>query len=140
MTLYYDTISKFFSLQDHNGHVEFLGPTKHSMLVLQEAGLTEGQAREAVLRAIFNRGAATDLEHVKKTAHTQEAVSNNKLPPEISGYYHDRYHRILDSQLDTKNGTATVTYEKIEGDKRYKDTWKINPKLGWVVYFTDKLS
>jgi len=67
MYLYYDRISKMFSLQAEE-EVLFLGPITHAQLKLKEYGCTASQAREAVLRAVFNMGDAVDLDNVKRMA------------------------------------------------------------------------
>ena len=67
MYLYYDRISKMFSLQAEE-EVLFLGPITHAQLRLKEYGCTASQAREAVLRAVFNMGDAVDLDNVKRMA------------------------------------------------------------------------
>lgn len=67
MYLYYDRISKMFSL-DTGDEVLFLGPTTHSMAKLRELGFSASQAREAVLRAIFNMGDAVDMDNVQRMA------------------------------------------------------------------------
>ena len=68
MYLYYDTISKVYSLKTDEG-VKFLGPFVHTMLVLREEhGLTESQAREAATQAMFNRGQAVHIEDIKRIA------------------------------------------------------------------------
>lgn len=67
MYLYYDRLSKMFSLQAED-EVIFLGPITHAQLKLKEYGCTTSQAREAVLRAMFNMGDAVDLDNVKRMA------------------------------------------------------------------------
>ena len=68
MQLYYDRLSKMYSL-DTGEDVEFLGPITHAMIRLKDlASITMSQAREAVLRAFFNMGEAVCLENVKKMA------------------------------------------------------------------------
>ena len=67
MYLYYDRISKMFSLQAED-EVIFLGPIVHAQLKLKEYGCTASQAREATLRAVFNMGDAVDLDNVKRMA------------------------------------------------------------------------
>lgn len=67
MFLYYDRISKMFSLQAED-EVIFLGPITHAQLKLKEYGCTASQAREAVLRAVFNMGDGVDLDNVKRMA------------------------------------------------------------------------
>jgi len=56
-----------FSLQAED-EVIFLGPITHAQLKLKEYGYTASQAREAVLRAVFNTGDAVDLDNVKRMA------------------------------------------------------------------------
>lgn len=67
MQLFYDRISKMFSLQTSTG-VEFLGPITHAQLLLQEHGYTPHQAREAVLRAFFNLGDSVDMNNIQRMA------------------------------------------------------------------------
>ena len=67
MYLFYDRLSKMFSLQTEE-EVLFLGPITHAQLKLKEYGCTASQAREAVLRAVFNMGDAVELDNVKRTA------------------------------------------------------------------------
>jgi len=61
MYLYYDRVSKMFTLDAGDDGVIFLGPMTQSMVMLRHYNLTESQAREAVLQAVFNMGAAVDL-------------------------------------------------------------------------------
>jgi hypothetical protein len=68
MYLFYDTISRMFSIRKRDNTVEFLGPPKHTMLVLQSYGYTEGQARDAVTRGIMGNGNAVPLDDVVKMA------------------------------------------------------------------------
>ncbi|MFA5132585.1 MAG: hypothetical protein WC444_04685 [Candidatus Paceibacterota bacterium] len=63
MKLYYDVISKMYSLETEQGP-EFLGPFAHTLLKLKQAGLTEDQSREAVLKAMFGYGRAICLDAV----------------------------------------------------------------------------
>lgn len=67
MKLYYDRLSRMFSL-DMVDSVAFLGGMTHALLKLKEFGLTDSQAREATLQAVFNMGDAVDLEIIKKIA------------------------------------------------------------------------
>jgi hypothetical protein len=70
MYLYYDRVSKMYTLDDGDD-VVFLGPITHSLQVLQHKyELTESQATEAVLRAFGNLGAAVDIDNVKRMAST----------------------------------------------------------------------
>jgi hypothetical protein len=68
MKLFYDRLVKMFTLlQDEV--VIFLGPMTHSLLRLEhEFGLTNSQAREAVLRAMFNMGDSVCIDNVKRMA------------------------------------------------------------------------
>lgn len=68
MKLYYDPISKMYSATTCEGVVEFLGTATHTMLKLQDAehGLSEEQAREALVNATLKNGQAVDIEVVKK--------------------------------------------------------------------------
>lgn len=69
MDLYYDRVSKQFTLDAGDDGVTFLGPITNAVVLLRSSyGLTESQAREAVLQAVFNMGAAVDLRIVKKIA------------------------------------------------------------------------
>ena len=76
MFLYYDRISKMFSLQAED-EVVFLGPIVHAQLKLKEYGCTASQAREATLRAIFNMGDAVDLDNVKRMARLIQKNETN---------------------------------------------------------------
>jgi hypothetical protein len=68
MNLYYDRVSAMFSL-DTGEDVIFLGPTTHAMLALKrKLNLTDSQARQAVIQAVFNMGDAVNLDIVKKMA------------------------------------------------------------------------
>jgi hypothetical protein len=70
MYLYYDRVSKIYSL-DTGEDAVFLGPITHALLVLQrEYNLTQSQANEAVLRAFGNGGAPVDIDNVKRMACT----------------------------------------------------------------------
>lgn len=69
MNLYYDRVSKMYSLDCEDGSVEFLGPATHAMVVLKSKyDLTDSQAREAVLQAVFNMGDAVNISTIKKIA------------------------------------------------------------------------
>jgi hypothetical protein len=69
MYLYYDRVSKMFSLHVPGQGVVFLGPISNAQLHLREnLKLTPSQAREAVLMAVFNMGDAVDLGVIKKIA------------------------------------------------------------------------
>jgi hypothetical protein len=68
MKLYYDRLSKMFSLLKDK-EVIFLGPMTHSLLRLQhEFDLTNSQAREALLRAFSNMGDYVCIDNVKRMA------------------------------------------------------------------------
>jgi len=68
MNLYYDRISKMFTLEVDDG-ADFLGPMTHALVKLRkDYDLTPSQAREALLRAVFNNGDAVPVEDVKKMA------------------------------------------------------------------------
>ena len=68
MQLYCDRISGMYTLDTGEG-VEFLGGITHALVVLQRNyDLTASQAREAVLRAMFNGGEAVPINDVKKMA------------------------------------------------------------------------
>lgn len=77
MFLYYDRLSNMCTLVA-GGEVDFLGPPKHALLLLQNHGLTDSQAREAVLQAVFNMGDAVDLSTIRKIAKDQK-FSRNKF-------------------------------------------------------------
>jgi len=69
MQLYYDRFSRMYSLDLGDGSVEFLGPLGHAMVVLRSKyNLTDSQAREATLQALFNLGDAVNIETIKKIA------------------------------------------------------------------------
>jgi len=69
MNLYYDRVSKMYSLDVGDGSVEFLGPITNAMLLLKaKYNLTDSQAREAVLQAVFNMGDAVNLTTIQKIA------------------------------------------------------------------------
>jgi len=65
MYVYYDRLNNMISLQSDD-EVIFLGPLTHAQLKLREYGCTPAQARDAVLRAFFNTGAAVDIDNVKR--------------------------------------------------------------------------
>lgn len=67
MKLYYDRLSRMFSL-DMLDSVAFLGGITHALLKLKEFGLTDSQAREATLQAVFNMGGPVDIDMIKKIA------------------------------------------------------------------------
>ena len=75
MFLYYDRVSKVFTLdKGENESPEFLGPITNALLFLRRKyGLTESQAREATLQAVFNMGDAVNLETIKKIACVESA-------------------------------------------------------------------
>jgi len=64
MKLYYDEMAKTFSLQTDGG-VEFLGPQKHTMLKLQELGLSIHQSQAATIQAVMNSGIPVCLSTIK---------------------------------------------------------------------------
>lgn len=68
MYLYYDRISKMYSLDAGDDGVVFLGPITQTLLSLKSYGLTDSQAREATLQAMFNMGTAVDLLTIRKIA------------------------------------------------------------------------
>lgn len=68
MFLYFDNITGNFTLKLPGGKPEFLGAWDYASMRLQEHGLTEIQAREAMLQAFFGRGLAVSLENTKKMA------------------------------------------------------------------------
>jgi hypothetical protein len=68
MNLYHDRISGSFTLETED-EVLFLGPMTFALKKLKkDYGLTDSQAREAVLRAYALRGDAVDLDIVKRMA------------------------------------------------------------------------
>lgn len=68
MYLYYDRVSKMFTLDAGDDGVVFLGPITNALVMLRSYGLTDSQAREAVLQAFMNMGAAVDLATIRKIA------------------------------------------------------------------------
>lgn len=71
MQLYYDRVSKMFTLhtEDEDEPVVFLGPITNALVNLKHSyDLTDSQAREAVLQAVFNMGDSVDLDNIKKIA------------------------------------------------------------------------
>ena len=68
MYLYYDRVSKMFTLDAGDDGVVFLGPITNAMVMLRSYGLTDSQAREAALQAVFNMGAAVDLATIRRIA------------------------------------------------------------------------
>jgi len=68
MYLYYDRVSKMFTLDAGDDNIVFLGPMTHALVLLRSYGLTESQAREAALQAMFNMGAAVDLAIIQRIA------------------------------------------------------------------------
>lgn len=68
--LYFDKLSNMYVLDTQDEEAEaqvlFLGPMTTAMLKLKEIGLNAAQAREAVLRAFFNSGAAINLDDVQR--------------------------------------------------------------------------
>lgn len=73
MYLYYDRIHKVFTLETEE-EVEFLGPDTHALVKLRHKGLTNSQAREAMLQAIFNMGCPVDLDAIRKVASDSESA------------------------------------------------------------------
>lgn len=76
MHLYYDRVSKMFTLDtgDEESPVVFLGPITNALVNLRKKfKLTDSQAREAVLQAVFNMGDSVDLDTIKKIANEQSA-------------------------------------------------------------------
>jgi len=67
MFLYYDRVSKMFTL-DKGDDVTFLGPITNALVNLKSEGLSDSQAREAVLQAVFNMGDAVNIDDIKKIA------------------------------------------------------------------------
>lgn len=68
MYLYWDRIGQTMTLNTED-QVIFLGPPKHAQVRLEkEYGLTDSQAREAILMAMMNMGAEVDIDGVKKVA------------------------------------------------------------------------
>ena len=68
MFLYYDRVSKMFTLDKDDDGVVFLGPITNALINLKNEGFTDSQAREAVLQAVFNMGDAVHLDDIKKIA------------------------------------------------------------------------
>ena len=68
MYLYWDRIGQTMTLNTED-QVIFLGPPKHAQVRLEkEYGLTNSQAREAILQAMMNMGAEVDIDGIKKIA------------------------------------------------------------------------
>ena len=68
MNLYYDRISKMFTLETED-EVIFLGPLTHTLVLLRKKyELSADEAREGTLRAIFNAGFPVDIDNVKRIA------------------------------------------------------------------------
>lgn len=67
MYLYYDRIYKSFTLETDEA-VEYLGPMTHALVKLREKGLTNSQAQEATLQAVFNMGSPVNLDWIRKVA------------------------------------------------------------------------
>ncbi len=70
MFLYYDRVSKMFTLDlGKDEGVIFLGPIINALVSLKtNHGLSDSQAREAVLQAFFNMGDSVDISTIKKIA------------------------------------------------------------------------
>lgn len=68
MYLYYDRVSRMFTLDDGEDGVIFLGPITNALVHLRKLGLTDSQAREATLQAVFNMGDSVDITTIKKIA------------------------------------------------------------------------
>lgn len=66
MYLYYDRVSKMFTLDAGDDNIVFLGPITNALVLLRSYGLTESQAREAALQAVFNMGTAVDLAIIRR--------------------------------------------------------------------------
>jgi hypothetical protein len=49
--------------------IAFLGPITNALVNLKKYGLTDSQAREAVLQAVFNMGDSVDLSTIRKIAN-----------------------------------------------------------------------
>jgi pyruvate carboxylase len=72
MYLYYDRVSKMFTLDLGEEGVEFLGPMTNALVTLKNKFfLTDSQAREAALQAVFNMGDSVDISTIKKIASTE---------------------------------------------------------------------
>ena len=80
MYLYYDRVSKQFTLDAGDDGVVFLGPITNALVLLRSSyGLTDSQAREATLQAVFNMGAAVDISVVRKIAGEESAFYRRNL-------------------------------------------------------------
>jgi hypothetical protein len=73
MFLYYDRVAKVFTLDlGPDEDPVFLGPITNALVFLRRKyKLTDSQAREATLQAIFNMGDAVDIETIKKIASSE---------------------------------------------------------------------
>jgi len=82
MFLYYDRVSKMFTLDRGDEGVVFLGPITNTMVNLKrQYGLTDSQAREAVLQAVFNMGDSVNIDTVKKIASEQSKFFIRNVQP-----------------------------------------------------------
>jgi hypothetical protein len=80
MHLYYDRVSKQFTLDAGDDGVVFLGPITNALVMLRSSyGLSDSQAREATLQAVFNMGAAVDLRTIKKIAGEESKYFRRNL-------------------------------------------------------------
>lgn len=82
MFLYYDRVSKVFTLDRVDEGAVFLGPITNALVMLKrQYGLTDSQAREAVLQAVFNMGDSVNIDTVKKIASEQSKFFIRNVQP-----------------------------------------------------------
>ena len=77
MYLYYDRVSKMFTLDLGDEGVQFLGPITNALVTLKKYDLTDSQAREAVLQAVMNMGDSVDLGTIRKIASESKYYRKN---------------------------------------------------------------
>jgi hypothetical protein len=83
--LYYDRVSKMFTLDQGDDGVTFLGPMTHAIVTLRsQHGFTDSQAREAVLQAVFNMGDSVDMCTIKKMASKESKFYKRNEPTQSS--------------------------------------------------------
>lgn len=72
MELFFDRLSETYTL-DNGKEVIFLGPMTYTMQkLIKEYGLTDMDAREAVLEAFFNPGYAINLDNISWIDNSNE--------------------------------------------------------------------
>lgn len=108
MHLYYDPISKMFTLDD-DGDVKFLGPITQAMLTLRhEYEIPVEHAREAVLQAFFNGGDGISVDNIIVES-----------PPKL-------YHELEDEDFDVLSEEEVI--ESLEEDELPEDPMGNEPK------------